>query len=93
MDLFHRKKNICDQCGEKFESYNELIIHSRYVHHHPIVKCQYCGKEFIHESVRLQHAREEHQKELEYRTHRDEYTCKVKVTQKQIDKYLRIRLE
>ena len=71
MDLFHRKKNICDQCGEKFESYDELIKHSRQVHHHPIVKCQYCGKEFIHEKDRLHHSREEHQKELEYRTHRE----------------------
>ena len=85
MDLFHRKKNVCDQCGEKFESYDELIKHSRHIHHHTIVKCQYCGKEFVHENDRLHHAREEHKKELDYRTHRDEYTCKVKPTQDAVD--------
>ena len=53
MDLFRRrKKNNCDQCGEKFESYDELIKHARHIHHHPIVKCQYCGKEFIYEKDR-----------------------------------------
>jgi uncharacterized coiled-coil DUF342 family protein len=41
----------------------------------------------IHESDRLHHAREEHQKELKYRTHRDEYTRKVKTTQEQIDEH------
>ena len=63
MDLFHRKKNIYDQCGERSESYNELVKHSRHVHRHPIVKCQYCSKEFVHESDRLHHTREEHQKD------------------------------
>jgi uncharacterized Zn finger protein len=87
MDLFHRKKNLCDQCGEKLESYDELIKHSRYVHHHPIVKCQYCGKELVHEKDRLHHTREEHQKELEYRTHRDEYTHKMESTQEQVDEH------
>jgi uncharacterized Zn finger protein len=91
MDLFQHKKNICDQCSEKFESYDELIKHARHIHHHPIVKCQYCGREFIHEKDRLHHAREEHQKELEYRTHRDEYTQhKVKPTaQEQVDEKMR----
>jgi hypothetical protein len=69
----------------KFESCDELIKHSRQVHHHSIVKCQYCGKEFINEKDRLHHSREEHQKELEYRTHRDEYTHTVKPTQEQVD--------
>ena len=85
MDLFHRKKNICDQCGEKFENYDELIKHSRQVHHHPIVKCQYCGKEFIHEKDRLHHVREEHEKELDRREHKDEYKKVVKSPQEEID--------
>jgi len=90
MDLFRRrKKNNCDQCGEKFENYDELIKHARHIHHHPIVKCQYCGKEFIHEKDRLHHAREEHQKELDYRTHRDEYKHKVKPPQEQVDEQTR----
>jgi hypothetical protein len=34
----HRKDNtVCDQCGQKFEKYDELIAHARHVHHHPIV--------------------------------------------------------
>ena len=38
--LFHKENNnTCDQCGEKFEKYDELIAHARHVHHHPIVKC------------------------------------------------------
>ncbi len=85
MELFHHKKSICDQCGQKFESHDELIKHARHIHHHPIVKCQYCGKEFMHEKDRLHHSREEHQKELDYRTHRDEYKHKVKTPQEQID--------
>ena len=53
MDLLHHKMNVCDQCGEKFESYEELIGHARHVHHHTIVKCHESGKEFIHEKDRL----------------------------------------
>jgi DNA-directed RNA polymerase subunit RPC12/RpoP len=62
MDLLHHNKNVCDQCGEKFGSYDDLIKHAVHIHHHTIVKCQYCGKEFIHEKDRLHHAREEHEK-------------------------------
>jgi uncharacterized Zn finger protein len=51
MNLFHRTKYECDQDGEKFKSYDELIQHARHVHHHPIVKCHNCGKEFIHEKT------------------------------------------
>ena len=48
------------------------------------------GKEFIHEKDRLYHAREEHQKELDYRTHRDEYTQhKVKPPQEQVNEQMR----
>jgi uncharacterized Zn finger protein len=85
MDLLHRRKNICEQCGEKFESYDELIKHSRHIHHSTIVKCQYCGKEIVHEKDRLHHAREEHQKALDYRIHREEYTRKVESTQNTVD--------
>ncbi|NDB32956.1 MAG: hypothetical protein EB160_05885 [Nitrososphaeria archaeon] len=58
MDFLHRNKNKCDQCNEKFSSYDELIHHARHVHHHAIVKCSDCGKEFIHEKDRLHHQRE-----------------------------------
>jgi DNA-directed RNA polymerase subunit RPC12/RpoP len=79
MNLLHRNKNVCDQCGEKFDSYDDLIIHARHVHHHTIVKCDRCGKEFIHEKDRLHHTREEHEKEIDYRTHKDEYKHKTKI--------------
>ncbi len=68
MDILHKKEgkeeddNVCDQCGEKFTKYEDLIHHVRNLHHHPIVKCHECGKEFIHEKDRLHHVREEHKK-------------------------------
>jgi len=62
--LHHKEKNICDQCGEKFVEYGDLINHARHIHHHPIVKCVECGKEFIHEKDRLHHSREEHERKV-----------------------------
>jgi hypothetical protein len=33
--LFHKENNnACDQCGQKFKKYDELIAHARHVHHH-----------------------------------------------------------
>jgi uncharacterized Zn finger protein len=90
MDLFHRKKNVCDQCGQKFENYEDLIDHARHVHHHPIVKCQGCGKEFIHEKDRLHHVREEHEKIADHRTHKWEHTHNKKPNpQDQVDEQTR----
>jgi len=74
MNLFHRNKNVCDQCGQKFEDSHALIDHARHVHHHPIVKCHDCGKEFIHEKDRLHHVKEEHEKKVDHRTHKWEHT-------------------
>lgn len=68
LGILHKKeKGVCDQCGEKFTKYEDLINHSRHIHHHPIVKCSDCGKEFIHEKDRLHHVREEHKKKAESR--------------------------
>lgn len=85
MDLFHKNKNTCDQCGEKFESYEELIAHARHVHHHPIVRCRECGKEFIHEKDRLHHVREEHERKIDSRTHKWEHHEKRASPQEQVD--------
>jgi uncharacterized Zn finger protein len=74
MGLLHHNMNVCDQCGEKFETYEELIAHARHVHHHAIVKCHECGKEFIHEKDRLHHVREEHQLKVDHRTHKWEHS-------------------
>ena len=71
MNLFHHDKYECDQDGEKFQSYDDLIQHARHVHHHPIVKCHNCGKQFIHEKDRLHHEREEHEKIVDHRLHKD----------------------
>ena len=79
MNLFHHNKNICDQCGEKFEIYDDLIKHARHIHHHAIVKCNNCGKEFIHEKDRLHHVREENEKKINYRTHKDEHKSGTKI--------------
>jgi transcriptional regulator NrdR family protein len=68
LGILHKKeKDVCDQCGEKFTKYEDLISHERRIHHHPIIKCNECGKEFIHEKDRLHHVREEHKKKVESR--------------------------
>lgn len=53
-----KKKYVCESDGEKFDSYEKLVIHSRKIHHRTILKCSRCGKQFIHEKDRLHHVRE-----------------------------------
>jgi hypothetical protein len=70
--LHKREKDVCDQCGEKFTKYEDLISHARHIHHHhPIVKCDECGKEFIHEKDRLHHVREEHKRKIDSRKYKN----------------------
>jgi predicted amidophosphoribosyltransferase len=89
MDLFHHNNNVCDQCGQKFENYEDLIDHARQIHHHPIVKCHVCGKEFIHEKDRLHHVREEHEKKEDHRTHKWEHSYDKTNPQAQVDEQTR----
>jgi DNA-directed RNA polymerase subunit RPC12/RpoP len=89
MNLVHHNRNVCDQCGEKFEGYEELISHARHVHHHTIVKCHECGKEFIHEKDRLHHVREEHQQKVDHRTHKWEYGQETRNPQTNVDEHMR----
>jgi len=89
MDLLHHNRNVCDLCGEKFESYEELIAHARHIHHYPIVKCHGCGKEFIHEKDRLHHVREEHQQKVDHRTHKWEHSQETKNPQSNVDEHMR----
>ena len=56
MDILHRNKYVCEYDHEKFQDYEELIAHTKHIHH-PVVKCRECGKEFIHEKDRLHHVR------------------------------------
>ena len=90
MNLFH-KKISCEQCIEKFESYEDLIGHARHVHDHDIVKCSECGKEFIHEKDRLHHSREEHQKKMKGRVHKNEHEHENKSPspQDEVDAHMR----
>lgn len=89
MDFFH-KKYICDEDGEKFNSEDELIEHSRTVHHHAILKCNKCGKHFIHEKDRLHHVREEHEKEMDARVHKGEHKHKnIGTPQEEVDSKMR----
>jgi uncharacterized Zn finger protein len=67
------KKFSCDQCPARFENYDDLIKHAREVHHHAIVRCQDCGKEFIHEKDRLHHVRQEHVKKTRFRENKNLY--------------------
>lgn len=75
MDFFHEKYK-CEEDDEKFETYDDLIEHTRKVHHHPILKCNNCGKEFLHEKDRLHHVREEHEKAMDARVHKNEHRHK-----------------
>ncbi len=72
VDFFH-KKYSCEVDGEKFSSVEDLMNHYRTVNHKLILKCQKCGKEFIHEKDRLHHVREEHEKEMDARVHKSEH--------------------
>jgi hypothetical protein len=36
--LHKREKDVCDQCGEKFTKYEDLISHARHIHRHPMKK-------------------------------------------------------
>ena len=72
MDFFH-KKYKCEEDDQKFDTYEELIEHSREIHHHTILKCHKCEKQFIHEKDRLHHVREEHEKEMDARVHKNEH--------------------
>lgn len=76
MKLFNNKIT-CDQCKERFESYSELIVHTRRKHNHDMIKCNECGKEFIHEKDRLHHSQDEHKKKLKNRIHKGEHKHEV----------------
>lgn len=89
MNLLHHDKYNCEFDDEKFHSYQELIDHTRHVHHHAILKCDNCGKEFIHEKDRLHHVREEHEKEYDKREHKDIYQKTTKRPQDQVDERTR----
>ena len=44
--------------GEKFDTHEKFIDHSRKVHHKVVSKCHKCGKQFISEKERLHHVRD-----------------------------------
>ncbi|WP_201449364.1 hypothetical protein [Nitrososphaera sp. AFS] len=69
-------------------NYNDLIAHVRHVHHHSIMKCHECGKEFIHEKDRLHHVREEHLQKEDHRTHKWEHTNKATNPQSDVDEHM-----
>ena len=89
MDFLHHKKFVCEKDNEKFETYEKLIAHYRHIHHMTILKCNGCGKEFIHEKDRLHHVREEYEKGLDQREHRDIYKKVIKNPQDEIDEQKR----
>ena len=77
MELFH-KKYKCEVDNEKFNTYLELIEHSRKIHHNTILKCNKCGTQCTQEKDTLQHVREEHGKQMDARFHKTEHTHKNK---------------
>ena len=86
MKFFHNKKNDCIQCNAIFSNHEDLVSHVRHEHHKTIVKCQYCGKEFIHEKDRLHHAREKHKNMLEERSRKESHPVNYE-TQSRIDAF------
>src|SRR6185312_4030832 len=74
--VFFNKKHKCEEDGEKFDTYNELIEHARKIHHYTILKCNRCGKQFYHEKDRLHHVREENGKDMDARVHKNEHKHK-----------------
>lgn len=86
MDILHcKEKDLCEQCGEEFAKYEDLINHARQIHHHLVVNCQECGKEFIHEKNRLHHVREEHERRMEAREHKNLHEHKGSSPQGDVD--------
>jgi hypothetical protein len=89
VDFFH-KKYKCDKDDEKFDTYDDLIEHSKKIHHHTILKCNKCGKQFLHEKDRLHHVREEHEKEMDARVHKNEHQHEKKVNpQEEVNSHMR----
>ncbi len=81
------KKNNCTQCEEKFSKHQDLVVHVRHEHHKTIVKCQECGKEFIHEKDRLHHARKEQEEKMRERSHRNSYPEEFGRTQDRVNRH------
>ena len=66
-----QKKNNCTNCKEKFRTSEELFKHARDIHKQIIRKCNNCGKQFLNEKDRLHHMKEEKQREIDYRRHKN----------------------
>ena len=69
MGLFHHKSE-CEDCHEKFASYDELVVQARDAHKHHVTKCSDCGKLFLHEKDRLHHSKEEKERKVDARRHK-----------------------
>jgi len=70
MGLFRREKTECDECHARFGSYDELVQHAREAHKIRPIRCNSCGKLFLHERDRLHHVKEEKEKKIDARRHR-----------------------
>ena len=57
--LLNPKKQVCDECHEKFRQYADLVTHVKSKHHGAVTSCQICGEEFVRESDRYHHTQEE----------------------------------
>lgn len=67
--LFHHD-STCEECHERFKSYEELVLHARDAHKRHILKCTDCGKLFLHEKDRLHHVKEERERKVDARRHK-----------------------
>lgn len=70
MGFFHREKTECEECNARFGSYDQLVEHAKEAHKIRPIRCQMCGKQFLHEKERLHHVKEEKEKKLDARRHK-----------------------
>jgi hypothetical protein len=71
LKFLFQKKNICTSCNEKFRTSEGLLKHAKEIHKQIIRKCNNCGKQFLNEKERLHHMKEEKQREIDYRRHKN----------------------
>jgi len=70
MGFLHRQKTECEDCHARLGTYDELVEHAKDAHKRHVLKCSYCGKQFLHEKDRLHHVREENEKKVDARRHK-----------------------
>ena len=70
MGFLRQAKHECEDCHERYGSYDEMVKHAKESHKRHVLECSSCGKQFLHEKDRLHHVREEREKKVDIRRHK-----------------------